>query len=139
MSEYSQTPSEGRISRVSSQHTRRSISKSLGNQIDDKHFREESDRKNIERAKIKALEKKCTSELIELGKICRFVEHFDKISLAEQNIPQVGPFEDPTIMPSFKQGYTMAESFINAGFSYENYLSFVENYENKFRNNTNHK
>lgn len=77
-------------------------------------------------------EKGYTAQLLSLGKICRFVEYFDNISLEEQQITSVGPFEDPKETKSFKNGYKSAQEFINAGLTERNYREFVKNYEQKY-------
>ena len=77
-------------------------------------------------------EKGYTAQLTSLGKICRFVEHFDNISLDKQEIMPVGPFINPKETKSFMNGYNSAQDYINAGLTEQNYHEIVKNYEEKY-------
>ena len=62
------------------------------------------------------------------------------INLVDQNIPQVGPFEDPRERKSFKYGYEMGKMLVNRGFSEEHYRKLLLDYEIKYQiNNANHR
>ena len=111
------------------------VRKQKAEEIDSEKYKEaERERKRIS-ATIQWNEKGYTQQLVELGKLCCFVEFFDKIPLEEQQIEQVGPFENPRECESFKKGYETGKIFVNNGFTEENYHVFVNNYENKYLNN----
>ena len=81
-----------------------------------------------------------TGQLTELGKLSYFTEHFDMINLKEQNIPQIGPFENPRERKSFKYGYEMGKMLVSRGFSEEHYRKLLLDYETKYQiNNANHR
>lgn len=123
-----------------SKYSPKTVGKLIGNIIEDSKRNEEQRNKQRERVIMVQDEKGYTSQLTQLGKLCCFVEKFDMISLEEQNIGSVGPFEDPRITKSFKNGYTMAESLVKAGFNEASYRAFVKCYEDTFNvGNSRHK
>lgn len=109
------------------------ISRSVGEAIDAQPFKDAELARNKENALIKFEEKGYTRQLIELGKICGFVEAIYNIPLNEQEISQVGPFDKPNECQSFKKGYESGKMLAKNGFTEQNYLTFLENYEAKYK------
>lgn len=79
-----------------------------------------------------AEEQKHSKQLLALGKLCAYKEAFDEISLEKQNIPPVGPFEDPRESKSFQIGYASAQAFIKNNLPKESYHDFERNYKKEF-------
>jgi len=113
----------------------RSIGRQTGELIDSQIFKAEDAerRKNI--ALVTQEEKGYKQQLTDLGKLSSFIECFDMIPLEEQQLPEVGPFEDPRERTSFKYGYEMGKILVKQGFSEENYHAFLQNYETKYQKN----
>lgn len=115
-----------------SQSTYAEISRKTSNIISDHKLKKESDERKKEKAIIEISERGYTSQLLELGKLSAYIEAFDNILISEQNIPQVGPFEDPTECQSFKKGYDHGKMLIKNGFSEINYKEYQNYYDNKY-------
>ena len=114
----------------------KSIGRDLGERIDAQKFRDEAEARQKAIAKVTVEEKGYKAQLTDLGKLSCFIERFDMIKLEDQNLPQVGPFEDPRERTSFKYGYEMGKVLVDNGFSEENYHAFSENYEAKYHKNS---
>lgn len=91
--------------------------------------------KNIkEQARINSLtqeEKGYSSKLNHMGRIAFFKEYFEGKKLEEQQIPSIGPFDNPKKMTSFQNGYQRAALLVNNGFSYEDYKKYIGELEEK--------
>lgn len=111
------------------------IGKNLGENIEYQKFRDEEAARKKVVALLTQEEKGYKQQLTELGKLSCFIEHFDMIMLEEQQLPKVGPFEDPRERTSFKYGYEMGKVLVKQGFSEENYHTFLQNYEAKYQIN----
>lgn len=63
-----------------------------------------------------------------------------KVTLEEQNLPAIGPFEDITKTESFQKGRERGEFLVNHGYTEEIYLkSFLPEFESKFSTNKRHR
>ena len=130
---------------INNAHTEiNNINKSIRDNVNDyrgpKKWKEDKLLKRKERALLIQEEQGYTGQLTELGKLSYFTEYFDMINLVDQNIPQVGPFEDPRERKSFKYGYEMGKMLVNRGFSEEHYRKLLLDYEIKYQiNNANHR
>lgn len=78
------------------------------------------------------IEKGNSSELNFRGRKSAFEEIFDGISLEEQNLPAVGPFEDITETESFQNGRERGFFLAQNGFTLEQYHNFILEFESKF-------
>ena len=130
---------------INNAHTEiNNVNKSRRDSIDNyrgpKKWKEDKLLKRKERALLEQEEKGYTGQLTELGRISYFIEYFDMIKLEEQNLPQVGPFENPSEKASFKYGYEMGKILVKSGFSEENYHKLLQDFEIKYQiNNANHR
>lgn len=130
---------------INNAHTEiNNINKSIRDNVNDyrgpKKWKEDKLLKRKERALLIQEEQGYTGQLTELGKLSYFTEYFDMINLVDQNIPQVGPFEDPRERRSFKYGYEMGKMLVGRGFSEEHYHKLLLDYETKYQiNNANHR
>ena len=130
---------------INNAHTEiNNINKSIRDNVNDyrgpKKWKEDKLLKRKERALLIQEEQGYTGQLTELGKLSYFTEYFDMINLVDQNIPQVGPFEDPRERKSFKYGYEMGKMLVIRGFSEEHYRKLLLDYEIKYQiNNANHR
>lgn len=108
--------------------------------IDQQKFRDAEEKRTKERFIITQEEKGYSRQLIDSGKLSSFIEAFDFIKLEEQELEQIGPFENPRESKSFKDGYEMGKMLVSKGFSEENYHKFLQEYENKYKlNNKKHR
>ena len=88
-----------------------------------------------ENVKIKSLrfqEKGYSSELQLRGRKSYFEEFFDGISLENQDLPVVGPFQNIRETESFQGGRQRAFFLVNNGFTLEQYQKFLSEFEAKF-------
>jgi len=131
MGEFAQTQSERSRGKINKRE-RKEIYKEISSRIEMEKFRKEEDERKKERAILQQEEKGYTVQLLELGKLCALVEKFDLIELNEQQIPQVGPFENPKQTTSFANGYSTGK-ILAKNFTEENYHQFLETYENKYQ------
>lgn len=91
-----------------------------------------SDNKNKPRGQTVPYEEKGYSgELSTLGKITCLIEHFDNISLTDEDLRSIVPLENIREKESFKSGYRLGIVLINQGFTEENYHKFIENLRTK--------
>lgn len=111
---------------------REHYSQIVSDQLASKKYQEAAMAKLKEFKIREAEEQKYSKQLLALGKLCAYREAFDGISLENQNISPVGPFEDPRKSESFQIGYDAAQPFIKIGLSEESYHDFENNYENEF-------
>lgn len=118
----------------SSKYDSKFIRREIGDKIDYQKFADAEIERKKARAILEANEKGYTQQLLELGKLCCFVEAFDNIALNEQQISPVGPFENPVECESFKNGYQRGITLVDNGFSEQNYRDFVSHYEQKYIN-----
>lgn len=133
---YEQSKTEAKQARCSTTD-RKQVSQRIFEEIDrEKIIRAEEERK-AKRSILVQEEKGKTGQLLELGKLCYFVEAFDNIPLVDQNIQSIGLIENPVDTKSFSQGYTIdGPRLVKQGFTEEHYHRFLETYENKYLKNT---
>ena len=127
------------------QQNTRNIHKMVMNQCYTKKIEEK------EKARRRTLEEKgYSSELNQRGVKSYFEETWGivdsqtgeliKVSLEEQNLPVVGPFEDITKTESFQNGRIRGEFLVSHGYTQEIYLtSFLPEFESKFSLNKKHR
>ena len=135
MNDFAQTQSEARAGKINKKG-RKQISIEIGNEIDREKFKKEEEERIKQRVLLEREEKGNTSQLLTLGKLCYLVEAFDLISLKDQEIPAVGPFDDPTQTKSFRQGYEVDGPRLKANFTEEHYHAFRDTYEAKYNKNS---
>lgn len=137
---YDRSNASGRENKkYSSRHNYQSVRNTISDYIYSQQFRDAEEQRNRENAIRYNTEKGKTSQLIELGKLCGFIEFFDKIPLNEQEILPIEQIDNPRETESFKRGYTFAQTLIKNGFTEENYHSFERNYEKYPKGNQKHK
>lgn len=111
------------------------IRRRVAEEIDAQKYKDASIERKTARAILIEKEKHCTEQLLELGKLCAYIEGFDNISISEQKIPQVGPFENPIECESFQKGYAHGKMLVKNGLPIESYHQHSINYENKYLSN----
>lgn len=89
-------------------------------------------KRNREKAITEQNEQGQSRQLIELGKLASFIEHFDMIKVDAQNLPPVEKIEEPKKQESFIKGYKFGKVLISKGFTEENYHNFCQEYERKY-------
>lgn len=72
------------------------------------------------------VEKGFSGELSTLGKITCLTEHFDNITLTDEDLKSIVPLENIREKESFKSGYILGKALISKGFTEENYHKFLE-------------
>lgn len=126
-----------RKEKYNSTRTSKPVERNVENYFGAKKYRECKETQRKTRALLEQEEQGYTKQLTDLGKLSYFIEHFDMIRLEDQNLSPVGPFEDPRERTSFKYGHEMAKTLVANGFSENNYLKFLQDYELKYQiNNT---
>ena len=137
---YDRSNDSGRENKkYSSEHSYQSVRKTTSDYIYSQQFRDAEEQRKREKAIRESKEKRFTPQLLSLGKLCAYIEAFDYIPLSEQNIPQVGPFENPTECESFKEGYARGKMLAESGLPIESYHQHAIDHENKYMSNNKQK
>lgn len=110
----------------------RSVGKITGNVVASNMQREKENMRSKKRALLTQKEHGQGRQLIELGKLSSFIEHFDFIKVEEQTLPPIEKIENPKIQESFIKGYQFGKVLIKQGFTESNYHSFCQEYEKKY-------
>lgn len=97
----------------------------------EKQFKRHIENETTKNARTLA-EKGYSSELNLRGRKSMFEEYFEGTSLEDQNLPQVGPFEDITETESFQSGRERGAFLIKNGFTSEQYETFLIEFEAKY-------
>ena len=110
----------------------KTVGRITGNVVASDIQREIENKRNKERTITEQNEQGQSGQLIELGKLASFIEHFDMIKVNEQNLPPVEKIEEPKKQASFIKGYEFGKVLISKGFTEENYHNFCQEFERKY-------